>query len=223
MRVTIFNGSPRGGAGNTGAITGAFLRGAAKAGAETEEVSLIEKEIEHCAGCFHCWFKTPGRCVRRDDMDELLALYKRSDIVGFATPVFTWNMTAALKNFVDRLVPLKSPLLTQRDGNFDLEDTEKKDAIFVAIANAGFPGANNFHTIREVFAPCNPVLEIYRNCGRLLSSKDAKIRDIVAPYLQSVEDAGFEVASTGRASDETARKLERELLPVQEYVKFLGM
>ena len=223
MRVAVFNGSPRGSAGNTGAVVRAFLRGTARAGAQTSEVSLIEKNVAHCTGCFHCWFKTPGRCVHRDDMDELLELYRRSDIVGFATPVYTWNMTAALKNFVDRLVPLKSPLLTQRDGHFDLEDTVMGTTRFVAIANAGFPGTKNFETIRQVFAPCEPVLEIYRNCGRLLASENPQAKEVVAPYLACVEGAGFELASTGWVSDETRRELDRELLPVEEYVKFLGM
>ena len=223
MRVTVFNGSPRAKAGNTDVIVQAFLRGAAKADAETETVYLIEKDIAHCMGCFHCWFKTPGRCVRRDDMDALLELYGRSQIVVFATPVYTWNMTAILKNFVDRLVPLKSPVLTRRDDRFDLEDAQRKETVFAVIANAGFPGGNNFQTLRQVFASCNPVLEIYRNCGRLMTSEDAKIKEIVSAYLQHVENAGFEMVSEGTAQETTRQNLERDLVPVEEYVKFLGM
>ena len=223
MLVSVFNGSPRVRAGNTDVIVQAFLRGAERAEAETRTVYLIEEDIGHCMGCFHCWFKTPGRCVRRDGMDDLLELYRRSQIVGFATPVYTWNMTAALKNFVDRLTPLKSPVMTQCDGHYDLEDTEKKETAFVAIANAGFPGEGNFDTIRQVFAPCNPVLEIYRNCSILMKNGTEKIRDIVLTYLQHVENAGFELVTRGAASEKTARELARDLVSAEEYAALLGM
>ncbi len=69
---------------------------------------------------------------------ELISLYKNTDIVCFASPVYTWNMTALMKTFVDCLAPLKSPLLVENQGDFDLKDTEKKSTKFIVIANAGF-------------------------------------------------------------------------------------
>lgn len=53
------------------------------------------------------------------------------------------------------------------DKNFDLADYKPKTQQFMVISNCGFPGNNNFETMKAVFAPCNPVLEIYRNCGKL--------------------------------------------------------
>lgn len=219
MKVIAFNGSPKAKNSNTDVIIKAFLQGAQKAGADIEEVYLIEKTIHHCTGCFCCWFKTPGKCIYNDDMIELIEKYKDADVVCFATPVYTWNMTAALKNFIDRLAPLKSPLLTQANGTFDLKDAEMKTALFVSIANAGFPGENNFDTIEKVFSSCNPVLEIYRNCGMALKKDDDRVKN----YLNLVTLAGIELVSNRAVSEETKKGLSKEMMPTTEYVQMLGM
>lgn len=223
MKFVIFNGSPAGIHSNTHVITAAFLHGAQKAGAETETVFLAKQQIRHCKGCFACWFQTPGKCILEDDMAELLFQYRTADIVGFATPVYTWNMTAMLKNFVDRLAPLKVPQVIQTDHDFDLADAVPKKQQFIVISNCGFPGSNNFGTMKTVFASCDPVLEIYRNCGKLLKSRESRVQKVVAQYLQIVEQAGYELASQKIVSEQTKLQLQMELMPVQEYVQYIGI
>ncbi|TGE37516.1 flavodoxin family protein [Desulfosporosinus fructosivorans] len=223
MKFIVFNGSPAAAGSNTNVIAQAFLSGAKRAGAETENIFVIEKNIGHCKGCFSCWFKTPGKCVLQDDMQGLIEQYNSADVVCFASPVYTWNMTAALKNFADRLAPLKSPLIVNRNDNFDLADAVSKTQQFIVISNCGFPGNNNFETMKVVFASCNPVLEIYRNCGKLLQSKDEKIKRDVDDYLKAVEQAGYEMATQNNISEETEAGLQKELMSIPEYVKYIGM
>ena len=223
MKVTVFNGSPAGVNSATNVIAEAFLRGARAAGAETENIMLSDYHIAQCQGCFGCWFKTPGRCVMEDDMAGLLEKYNESDIVCFGTPVYTWNMTALLKNFVDRLAPLKSPKIKEEQGNFDLEDAKERTQRFVVLANCGFPGENNFEVLRAAVACCNPSLEIYRNCGKLLKSKKPEVAERVAEWLQAVERAGREMCLGGEVSEATARDLEMSLMSVPEYVAYIQM
>lgn len=223
MKITVFNGSPSCAESATNKIASTFLSGAEKAGAEVNNIFLSEKNIIQCRGCFSCWFKTPGKCVYTDDMAELIDLYDSSDVVVFATPVYTWNMTALMKNFVDRLAPLKSPKIKEQNGNFDLADSKPKTQKFIVISNCGFPGENNFEVMKKVFACCDPYLEIYRNCGKLLKSKDPSVSKTVDKYLDAVKQAGYEIVQNLCVSEETKKNLDMPLMSVNEYVKYLGM
>ena len=221
MKITVFNGSPKGINSNTHVIVSAFLQGAAEAGASTDNVFLIEKRIQHCAGCFSCWFKTPGKCVWQDDMSGLLELYKASDIVCFATPVYLWNMTACLKNFLDRLIPIKSPHVVKTGGSFDMENGIKMPGV-VIIANAGFPGEHNFNTLREVMKTAEPMLEIYRNCGMLLKMRHEGIQAKVQAYLGFVRQAGNAIARGVPLPDDVKKGLEQVLLPEDTYIRVIS-
>lgn len=221
LKITAFNGSPRVEQSNTQILVQKFLDGAKSAGAEVDNIFLIKKNINHCSGCFSCWFKTPGQCVFSDDMNELLEKYVSSDIVCLATPIYTWNMTAALKNFVDRLIPLRSPIVNQSNGNYDMTKRIKFPDV-VVISTSGFPGENNFETIKQVFKSANPVLEIYRNSGHLLKTNDPEIKDTVDKYLKYVMEAGFEIVKDGKASDDIKSKLQMEIVRPEDYVEKLN-
>ena len=105
VRITAFNGSPRGERSNTHKIVAEFLKGAEEASAEVENIFLVDREIGHCTGCFGCWIKTPGNCVIKDDMDSLRENFMGSDIVVMATPVYVDGVSGIMKTFMDRMIP----------------------------------------------------------------------------------------------------------------------
>jgi multimeric flavodoxin WrbA len=222
MKITVFNGSPRGRNSNTNVIAEAFLKGAKAAGADTENVFLIDRQIHHCAGCFTCWYKTPGVCVYRDDMDALMERYRESDVVCMATPIYLWQMTACLKNFLDRLIPLKRPNVVEVQGNFDMANSLIKMPETVIISNSGFPGDSNFSTMREVVRRSNPILEIYRNNGMLLRMDRESVKPIVQHYLSFVEQAGFLVASGKAVTEDVMAGLNAEMMSTEDYLAIIS-
>ncbi len=116
MNVLLVNGSPRGAQGNTAILDRAFLEGAAEEGAACETVYLKDKTINYCTGCYTCWMKTPGVCIHRDDMPELLDKMRTANVMVFSTPLYIYTVSGLMKDFLDRILPLVHPFIDIRDG-----------------------------------------------------------------------------------------------------------
>jgi multimeric flavodoxin WrbA len=101
-KVVALNGSPHE-QGCTAALVDEIVKAAGERGAEVKSYYLNGMDIKSCQGCYTC--RVQGRCVRRDDMQELYDKLADADGIVFATPVYIWQMTAQLKLAVDRLLP----------------------------------------------------------------------------------------------------------------------
>ena len=222
MKVTVFNGSPRGRKSNSHQIVEPLLEGARQAGAQAEEVFLIEKDIKHCRGCFTCWSKTPGKCVINDDMAGLVDLFLESDYVGLATPVYGMLMTGLLKNFTDRFLPLSMPHIEKNDdGSFYHEGRVKRFPRQFFIANAGFPGEHNFDFLKPYMGQMDMVLEVYRNCGEALQTtekEDPHLFQKICEYREALKKAGWEMVANGQVSEETVKQVHMPLMSDEEYM-----
>jgi FMN-dependent NADH-azoreductase len=225
MRITVFNGSPKAGRGNTHVMAREFLQGAQEAGAEVENVFLDEKEIRPCTGCSACWLETPGQCVHHDDMDELIPKFVSSDVVGFATPVYVDNVTGLMKDFMDRLIPIADPHW-EKDENGECRHLMRyeKPRKLVVISNCGFPEQSHFQVLRVLSRRiarnihCEVIAEIYRGGGALLTVPEPALRPLVEKYKLLLRKAGREVIQNSKLSEETTVQLEKPLLSMENYV-----
>jgi multimeric flavodoxin WrbA len=102
-RVTAFVGSAR--RQHTLACAQQFLDELRAMGdVETEVVRLSDCRIETCRGCKRCFDRGEEHCpYAADDRDALIARMMSSDGVVFASPVYTWQVSAVMKKFLDRL------------------------------------------------------------------------------------------------------------------------
>lgn len=225
MKMTIFNGSPRGKNGNTHILDSAFADGAREAGAEVETVFLAGRDIRPCRGCHSCWFGNLGECVQDDEMAELLPMILDSDLIVFSTPLFVDNVSGLTKNFMDRLIPIGDPHM-ELDGGGECRHVKRHDkpSLIAAISTCGFPEQSHFQVLRLLFGRvgrnlhCEVAAEIYRGGGVLLRTRDPALRPHVEKYLDLVRAAGAEVARRGNLTKKTAAALEKPWLPIDDYV-----
>ena len=109
MNVLVINGSPKAGASNTMHITRAFLDGAGWSDAVI--VDAAKAKVSACLGCFACWNKTPGKCVISDDMADILPKIIAADVIVWSFPLYYFSVPGALKNLIDRQLPLNLPFM----------------------------------------------------------------------------------------------------------------
>jgi multimeric flavodoxin WrbA len=70
---------------------------------ETEIVRLSDYRIETCRGCKACTDKGEEFCPFKDDRDVLIEKIAASDGVIFASPIYSFQVSAFMKIFLDRL------------------------------------------------------------------------------------------------------------------------
>jgi len=123
MNVLGINGSPHEN-GNTAYALRYALALIDKAGIATGYISLADKEIHSCQGCFAC---ESGECVHDDDMRPIIDAIRRCDCLLLASPVYMGLVTGQMKTMMDRTVLLRV------DGTFELSSK-----IGAGIACGGF-------------------------------------------------------------------------------------
>jgi len=103
MKILGIVCSPRKG-GNTEILVKEALASAREAGAQTELVSVIGKNIAPCDACSSCG-KT-GVCHIQDDMQSIYQQLEAADAIIFGSPVYFGTVSAQAKTIMDRTFSL---------------------------------------------------------------------------------------------------------------------
>src|SRR6056297_3123072 len=78
-------------------------------------LDLRKRDIQHCVGCWTCWWKTPGRCIHKD-LDDFYHHYVTADKAVFFAKVIKGFVSGNLKTLLDRMIPLFLPYVTYKTG-----------------------------------------------------------------------------------------------------------
>jgi multimeric flavodoxin WrbA len=123
-------GSPRM-KGNTDLLLDEALKGAESQGAEVEKILVDKLQIAPCKEYYACL--KDGKCVIKDDMDEIYAKLLAADAVIIASPMFFYTVSAQLMLLISRCQALWARKYVLK--NMDIP--EKRGAFIAVGATRG--------------------------------------------------------------------------------------
>ncbi len=228
MNILVINGSPRGENSNTKKLTDTFLEGMKRANKNLviNELNLSKLDIKSCTGCFSCWNREDRSCVLKDQMTGSLELYKKANIIIWSTPVYHHTFTSLIKKFIERTLPLSSPLILHDGEKYThpsaIETLEKQKNIL--ISTCGFPEYHNFDMIKRDF---NRIFEkdfeftLCTVMGELL--KEKSLKPIINWYYKGVEEAGYEYIKNGKVTKEVDEILKKPIMDIETFVNLANV
>jgi hypothetical protein len=204
LKILAFNASPRKETGTTDTLMDLLLSSMSDSGADVEKHYVVDLDIKGCLGCFSCWWKTPGRCVHRDDMDWVLPKMVEADIIVLGTPIYHYNIIHYLQRMRERTLPLNLPdMIVKKDETHHPErHRRKKPQQTVVIAVCGFPDLGNFNQVRGLFPEA---VKIFLPASWALYVE--ALRPHLKDFLSAVEEAGLELVENGSIELETRKRL----------------
>ena len=158
-KILVLCGSSRKG-GNTDILAQAFIKGAKSSGNEVEKLNLCQMSIQPCIDCKYC-YTHEGKCVLKDDMEEVYEKLRETELLVLAAPVYFYNFPSRLKAVIDRL---HNPIRE----TFRIKET----CLLTAYADQGA-------------AVCEPMVKTYEAIAAYLNW-----RNIGIIYADGVEEKG---------------------------------
>jgi len=129
LNILVLNGSPHLN-GNTMAMIDAFADGARESNHTIEVIQLYRKNIAGCLGCEYCHSKDYGICVQRDDMHEVYAALKHTEVMILASPMYFHNISGPLQSAISRIYAMGKPKNLKKCG---MLLTSRIDGIYTGI------------------------------------------------------------------------------------------
>lgn len=226
MNVVVINGSPKGEESNTMALTREFLKGSKWTDAEIIDISKLN--MRGCIGCFGCWSKTPGQCVIKDDMEDVLPKLIKADVVIWSFPLYYYSVPGDLKNFIDRQLPLALPEMdkeAESGGHPSRYDFSKQR--HVLISTCGFwTHKGNYDSVTAMFNHICKYEAIFCGQGALFNIPDTpevnamegmfELREWLKAHFEVVRRAGLEFTQ-GSIKEETHKLLAEPILTKEDY------
>jgi multimeric flavodoxin WrbA len=115
MRIAILNGEPNPLSEFQRYVCEVAHR-LSQSGHAVTQLDLRDLELKGCSGCFGCWVKTPGECLKRDDSAQVCRCAIEADLVLMAAPVKMGFTSALLKRATDQMIPLIHPYFVFEGG-----------------------------------------------------------------------------------------------------------
>lgn len=229
-KVLVINGSPRQKEGFTYFYLQYLLKGIREAGCEAELVNIYDKniKIESCRGCLTCWSKTPGKCVIKDDANELLEKVNNAYLIIYAFPLHTSSTPDKLKAFLNRHFVLILPYCVPYYKLTRHPKRNKKEQYVAVFATSGFPQIEQFKPSIETFKLDAAYSHIPLIATILRPGGEQLYRNVSRPkylekVLESLKQAGRELIERGKVSKRTLKIVSKIYTPLENWRRAANM
>ncbi len=231
-KAVAINGSPRKGEGNTAALLTPFVEGMTDGGSSVDLLYAGDLKVRPCTCSeMYCWYKKPGECCIKDDMEPVYTKLRGADVLILATPVYI-PLPGVMQNVINRLCPLLEPLLETRGGR--TRGRFREDVAIrriVLVSTCGWWEKANFDTVVRI------VKEVAEDASvefagavlrphAFLMMHDGQPTEDGKAVLDAVKRAGLELVRDGAMKQETLDAVGRPLISEHElrgmYNSFLG-
>lgn len=151
-KVLVISGAPRKDKGTTHFFTNKFVDGIKQCNTDVEWINISDYKIIPCVGCYDCYFGDRTCRFKNDDFNKLFDKFIKSDLVIFATPIYTWSWSSQMKTFIDRLFIMSTPELFIRKGEKRITHGYKYPSfpMLAVVATCGLPYMDVFNPLKEI-------------------------------------------------------------------------
>jgi hypothetical protein len=152
---------------------------------------------------------------------DLFPKWLESDLVVYATPLYSYGMTSSLKAFIERTLPSIEPFFEIHDGRM-FHPVRHKFAPVVILSVSGMPDEGHFSAlsahVKYLFASPGRKLaaEIYRPAAELMTNPFLKEK--ADDVLEATAQAGRELVRSMAVSPETMTRITQPLVDPQFFV-----
>lgn len=220
-KVLVINGSPKMEKSNTNFISTPFIEGMKRAGASVEIIYARKLKVKPCIGCFKCWRETIGECFQQDDMKDLLAKMKETDILIFATSVYA-PLPGELQNILNRMVPLVDPFLEFRDGRTRAKPHDDvKFSKILGFITGGWWELANLNVVAKVIEELTELFSleltepVLRPHGYMLKGES----EINTQILQRLEKVGYDFIRKEKMDKKDLEFIRQPLMEQEKYIE----
>jgi multimeric flavodoxin WrbA len=220
--VVAINGSPRMEKGDTAMVLAPFIQGMMDAGSDVELFYASRLKVKPCTcGAMYCWYKKPGECCIKDDMQLLYPKLKKAESLILATPVYI-PLPGEMQNIINRLCPLLKPSLETREGRTRAKfhgDVEIRR--IGLVSTGGWWEKGNFGTVVRIIEELAEDASVEFAGAVLrphafLMREEQKMTERGTAVLNAVRRAGYELVKYGRMGKDTLEAISRPLISEDE-------
>ena len=112
MKIIIINGSPRKNGATATILKDIHSNLITHSDAEVIFINLCDLELKFCSVCCSCY--QTGKCIYKDDLEDLSKLIETADGLVLGSPTYASNVSAQMKLLIDRGHFVMEQLLSQK-------------------------------------------------------------------------------------------------------------